>query len=55
MLNVNEIILSQYRIIDLVGKGGMGRVYLAKDIVDGSLKRIFQKNIHISFMMKPMY
>lgn len=37
MLNVNEIILSQYRIIDLIGKGGMGRVYLAEDIIDSSL------------------
>ena len=37
MLKVNEIILSQYRIIELIGKGGMGRVYLAEDIIDSSL------------------
>jgi len=43
MLNVNEIILSQYRIIELIGKGGMGRVYLAEDIIDSSLWAIKEK------------
>ena len=37
MLQQNEIVFSHYRIEKPIGKGGMGRVYLARDIRDGSL------------------
>lgn len=36
MLQQNEIVFSHYRIEKPIGKGGMGRVYLARDIRDGS-------------------
>lgn len=36
MLEINAILLEHYRILSVAGKGGMGRVYHAVDVRDGS-------------------
>lgn len=45
MLSVDEIFDRRYRIIKTVGKGGMGLVYLAMDITDGTRWAIKESQI----------